>query len=87
MDRNYSFALGSLWQWSKSKNRDDLIKYARQLDINGVELTFSNREELCAFNLSEENVGAFLRGYFSGDGTCSGSIGCSSVSRKIIYVF
>lgn len=55
MGRIISFALGNVWQWEKSKNRDEFIKYAKNLDIDGVELTFSSIEELLAFKLSEEN--------------------------------
>ncbi|MFH0740168.1 MAG: hypothetical protein V1819_03645 [bacterium] len=55
MGRIISFALGNIWRWEKSKNRDDFIKYAKNLDIDGVELTFASIEELLAFKLSEEN--------------------------------
>jgi len=61
MARIISFALGSVWRWEKSQNRNDLIKYARSLDIDGVELTFSCSEELLAFKLSPDNE-KFLRG-------------------------
>jgi hypothetical protein len=54
MARIISFALGNVWRWEKSKNRDDFIKYAKKLDIDGVELTFSSKEELLAFELSKE---------------------------------
>lgn len=55
MARNISFALGNIWRWEKSKNRDDFIKYAKNLDIDGVELTFASIEELFAFELSKDN--------------------------------
>ncbi|PIV47107.1 hypothetical protein COS21_01730 [bacterium (Candidatus Gribaldobacteria) CG02_land_8_20_14_3_00_41_15] len=61
MPRIISFALGSVWRWEKSKNRDDFIKYAKNLGIDGVELTFSSKEELFAFKLSSDNE-KFLRG-------------------------
>lgn len=36
-------------------NRNNLIDYARQLDISGVELTFSSKEDLFSFRLSPKN--------------------------------
>ena len=51
-----SFALGNIWRWSESKNRADLIQYARNLGVDGVEITFSSKEELYSFKLSEEDV-------------------------------
>ena len=60
MARIISFALGSIWRWEKSQNRDDFIKYAKSLDIDGVELTLSSKEELLAFKLSPSNE-KFLR--------------------------
>ncbi len=61
MPRIISFALGNVWRWEKSKNRDDFIKYAKDLDIDGVELTFASKEELYAFKLSPSNE-SFLKG-------------------------
>lgn len=61
MPRIISFALGSVWRWEKSQNRNDFIKYARSLDIDGIELTLSCQEELLAFKLSPDNE-KFLRG-------------------------
>jgi len=61
MPRIISFALGTIWRWEKSKNRDVFIKYAKKLNIDGVELTFSSLEELFAFKLSLENE-KFLKG-------------------------
>jgi hypothetical protein len=60
MKRIFSFALGNVWSWTTSKNRDNLIKYARKLDVSGVEITFASKEEVYAFKLSEENR-AWLR--------------------------
>jgi len=37
------------------------------------------------FDLSKENLGSFLRGYFSGDGTCCNDIECSTTSGKLLY--
>jgi len=61
MPRIISFALGNIWRWEKSKNRNDFLKYAKKLDIDGVELTFASKEELFAFKLSPSNE-RFLRG-------------------------
>lgn len=55
MKRIFSFALGNIWSWTTSKNRDDLIKYARKLDVSGVEITFAKKEEVYAFKLSKDN--------------------------------
>jgi len=49
------FALGNIWRWNKSNNRNNLIKYAKKLNISGVELTFSSKLELFSFKLSKEN--------------------------------
>jgi len=55
MKRIFSFSLGNIWSWTPSKNRNDLIKYARKLDVSGVEVTFAYKEEAYAFKLSENN--------------------------------
>lgn len=55
MPRIISFALGNIWRWTESKNRDVLIKYAKDLDVSGVEVTFSSKEELYALKLSKNN--------------------------------
>jgi len=55
MTRIFSFALGTIRQWTKSKNRNILIKYAKKLDISGVEITFATKEELYSFKLSKNN--------------------------------
>lgn len=55
MKRIFSFALGNVWSWTTSKNRDDLIKYARKLDVSGVEITFARKDEIYAFKLSKSN--------------------------------
>jgi len=55
MARIISFALGNIWRWEKFKNRDAFIKYAKKLDINGIELTFATKEELFSFKLSSGN--------------------------------
>ena len=61
MARIFSFALGNIWRWTKSKNRNVLIKYAKILDIDGVELTFAKKEELYSFKLSKDNK-SWLKG-------------------------
>ena len=55
MKRVFSFALGNIWRWNTSTNRNALIDYVRKLDISGVELTFATKEELFSFNLSRNN--------------------------------
>lgn len=55
MTKIISFALGNIWRWDKTKNRDKLIPYAKALNINGVEITFSSKEDLYAFKLNEKN--------------------------------
>ncbi len=55
MSRIISFALGNLWTWRISQNRNDLLSYVKNLDIDGIEITFSSKEELYAFNLSPAN--------------------------------
>lgn len=55
MTRVIGFALGNIWRWSKSQNRDDLITYAKKLKVDGVEITFSSKEELYEFKLSKKN--------------------------------
>ncbi|GAI60095.1 unnamed protein product, partial [marine sediment metagenome] len=55
MKRVFSFALGNIWRWNTSTNRNVLIDYIRKLDISGVELTFATKEELYSFNLSRKN--------------------------------
>lgn len=61
MSRIISFALGNVWRWEKSPNRDGLIEYAKNLEVDGVELAFSRPEELLAFQLSSSNE-KFLKG-------------------------
>lgn len=54
--RIISFALGNIWRWTKSQNRNDLIEYIKKLPVNGVEITFSSKEELYKFELSKSNT-------------------------------
>lgn len=53
MARIFSFALGNIWRWQK--DRADLIKYARKLDISGVEITLATAKELLDFKLSNSD--------------------------------
>lgn len=55
MKRIFSFALGTLWRCAASKNINVLIKYAKKLDISGVEITLASKEELYSFKLSKNN--------------------------------
>lgn len=55
MKNVFSFALGNIWKWSNSLNRNDLINYIKKLDISGVELTFPTKRELYSFRLSQSN--------------------------------
>lgn len=50
-----SFALGNIWRWTTSKNRNVLVNYAKKLDISGIEITFATKEELYSFKLSNAN--------------------------------
>jgi len=61
MKRIFSFALGNIWRWNDSANRNILIDCVRKLDVSGVELTFAKKEELYSFILSRENK-HWLRG-------------------------
>lgn len=61
MERIFSFALGNIWRWDTSTNRNVLIDLVRKLDVSGVELTLATKEELYAFNLSWKNK-QWLRG-------------------------
>ena len=51
MERIICFALGNIYRWMAGKNRAELIKYVKQLDVRGVELTLGRKEELYAFKL------------------------------------
>ena len=61
MERVFSFALGNIWRWDTSTNRNVLIDFVRKLDVSGVELTFATKEELYSFSLSWKNK-HWLRG-------------------------
>ena len=53
--RIFSFALGNIWRWDPSENRNSLIDYIRALDISGVELTLASRQDIHSFKLSGKN--------------------------------
>lgn len=55
MKRIFSFSLGNIAAWSTSKNRNDLIGFAKQLDVTGVEITLPTSNDLYLFELSEDN--------------------------------
>lgn len=53
--RIFSFALGNIWRWDRSKNRNSLIDTIRALDIAGVEITLATRQDIHSFKLSGKN--------------------------------
>lgn len=55
MKPKFSFALGNIWRWRNSPNRNVLLDDIKKLDISGVELTFATKKELYAFKPSEPN--------------------------------
>jgi len=56
MSRTISFALGCLWRWNPSQPRNTLLAYVKNLKINGVEITFSTKEELYKFKLTSSQI-------------------------------
>ena len=56
MKQIFCFATGNIWRWYRLKNREVLLEILRGLDISGVELTFSSRDELFHFELSPSNL-------------------------------
>ncbi len=55
MTRIIGFSIGTLWSWTKSKNRNKLVDFVRKTDIEGVELMFNSAEDLYNFKLSKKN--------------------------------
>ncbi|MFW6013838.1 MAG: hypothetical protein ACOCQG_01570 [Candidatus Nanoarchaeia archaeon] len=53
-------ALGNFWRWEKNPNRASLIKYAKQFNLEAIELTLGKKEEVFAFSLDKEDLN-FLR--------------------------
>lgn len=56
VQRTFSFALGNIWRWDSSENRNALIDYVRGLDVTGVELTLATKKDLYSLKLSKENI-------------------------------
>lgn len=52
MKKIFSFATGNIWRWNDAANRAVLLDTVCRLDISGVEITFSDKQELYDFNLS-----------------------------------
>jgi sugar phosphate isomerase/epimerase len=59
--RKVSFALGSIHTWSDRTGRGSLLKFAKKLDIDGVEITFARKDDALNFELSKSDI-RFLRG-------------------------
>lgn len=53
----FSFAIGNIWRWQKSNNRNGLIDIIRKanLDIDGLELTLAQKEDVFLTKLSTAN--------------------------------
>ena len=49
------FSTGNIYRWEKSNNRADLIKHARKLDVDGIELTFIDPDSLKQFIIKDED--------------------------------
>jgi len=60
-----------------------LVRVMQELMLTG----HSDTKEVpwWVFELSDAMIGAFLRGYFSGDGTITDNVECSTMSRKLLY--
>jgi sugar phosphate isomerase/epimerase len=56
VQRTFSFAIGNIWRWDNSENRNALIDYVRDLDVTGIELTLATKKDLYSFKLSNENT-------------------------------
>ena len=56
VQRTFSFALGNIWQWESSENRDVLIDYVKGLDVTGIELTLATKKNLYSLKLSKKNI-------------------------------
>ena len=56
MERIISLASGNIWTWDKLlKNKADQLFYFRKLKIDGMEITFSSKEDLYNFKLSSSD--------------------------------
>ena len=49
-------ALGNFWRWEKNPNRASLIKYAKQFNLEGIELTVGRKGEAFAFSFDEKDL-------------------------------
>ena len=56
VQRTFSFALGNIWRWDNSENRNALVDYVRDLDVNGIELTLAKKKNLYSLRLSKKNI-------------------------------
>jgi len=54
--RILGFASGSVWRWSAEKNKAGLLRFLYKLDISGIEITFSKKEELYKFKLNPKQI-------------------------------
>lgn len=54
MARTISFAIGTIWRWEKERAK--LLKYARKLDVMGIELTLDTTETLYNFKLPAADI-------------------------------
>ncbi|MBN2052731.1 TIM barrel protein [Candidatus Woesearchaeota archaeon] len=55
MNSHLGFSIGDIRSWENSANRQDLIKYFKNLPISAIELTFSNKNDLFSFKLNPKN--------------------------------
>jgi hypothetical protein len=59
--RIVSFAIGTIHRWLTDSNRALLLKFARELDVDGIEITLGREEDVYGLNLSKSDV-SYLRG-------------------------
>lgn len=55
MKNKFVFATGNLWRFS-DKTGANLIDLAKRLDIDGVEITFSSKDQLYSFKLNPSQI-------------------------------
>ncbi len=51
-----SIATGNMYRWHQPKDTNQLIGYCRELDIDGVELTYAGKEEFLDQPITQENI-------------------------------
>jgi endonuclease IV len=56
VQRTFSFALGNIWRWDSSDNRNTLIDCVRGLDVRGIEITLATKRDLYSLKLSKRNI-------------------------------